>query len=67
MLRNVAKFKLEVTEPTFHKAVLPGAGSFAAAQGYLHSLTQLLVFVAQIFGTLVRVENGWRWMFAQGV
>ena len=35
---QVAKLQLEVTEPPLHEAVLPGTGSFAATEGYLHPL-----------------------------
>ncbi len=35
---KVAELKLEVAEPALHEAVLPGTGTFATAEGYLHPL-----------------------------
>ena len=64
---HVAELQLETAKPALHVAVLPRTGSFATAQGYLHALAQLLVFVAQVLRALVGVQDGWAWMFAQGV
>ena len=55
---QVAKLQLEVTKPALHETVLPGTGTFAATERYLHPLTQFLVFVAQVFRALVAVQDG---------
>lgn len=63
----VADFQLKSTKPALHEAILPGTASFAGAQRYFQLRTQLLVFVAQVFGTLVAVQYGWCRMFTERI
>lgn len=67
VLAEIAHFQLECAEESFHKAVLPGAGSFTATEGYFQFVAQELVFVAEVFCALVTVQDCWNWMFAEGV
>ena len=36
-------------------------GSSTTTKRYFHALTVQLVLVAQVFGTLTSVQNGWCW------
>lgn len=64
---NVAQFELETPEPAFHETILPGTGSFAATECYLHPLAQFLVLVAQILGSLVGMQDGRCFVFAERI
>ena len=46
---------------------MPGAGPGTAAECYFHPLAQLLVFVAQVLRALVAMQDGWPWVFTEGV
>lgn len=61
------EFVLERAKEPFHEAVLPGAGFGAGTERYFEPLAQLLVLVAQVFTSLVRVQDGRHGVPAQGI
>ena len=64
---RIAEFSFEATEPALHVTVLPRAALVARTELYLHALAQLLVFVAEVFASLVAVQNCRRSVFAQSI
>ncbi len=61
------QFVLERAEESFHVAVLPWAGFGTGAERYFQPLAQFLVFVAQVFGALVRMQYGRHGVPAKGI
>lgn len=64
---NVAQLGFKTAKEAFHDSVLPRAGPCTTTQRNLKPVAGQLVFVAEIFGTLVTLENGWRWIFTECV
>lgn len=66
-LTEQAKLRLEAPEPGLHEAVLPRTSFVGGAELDFVALARLLVQQAQVFAALVRVQDGWGWVFGESV
>lgn len=57
----------KTAEPALHEAVLPGTAFGAARQCNPQPPAQFLVLGTEVFAALVRVQDSWRWVLAEGV